>query len=120
MLSLEDLNTLIDYFDMIAFDRFMSYIHSISSIMATKAVEKPALSGLAEFDLLVSSIDKAYDVVKKIFASDTKTEIIKSITEVGFSSFEQSGTIQKIDDLQGDKYDVIVDMLSRTLGIPAE
>jgi ornithine carbamoyltransferase len=82
------LNSLLDYFDLIAFDRFMKYIQSFPTLMALRSNEKHALQGLADFDALVSSVDKAYDVVKKIFASDKKTEIINSITTLGFDNFE--------------------------------
>jgi hypothetical protein len=114
------LNTLLDYFDVITYNRLMSYVSALPALMAEKSSEKQALKGLVEFDALVVSVDKAYDVVKKIFASDKKSEIISNITNLGFSEFVQNGTIQKIDDLQGDKYDLIVNLLSRTLDIPAE
>lgn len=71
----DDLSTLLDYFDMIAMDRFMEYIHSMPKAMALHA-DKPALQTIDEFNALTGAIQSSWNLFKSIFSSDKKSEII--------------------------------------------
>lgn len=58
----DDLSTLLDYFDLIAFDRFMEYIHSMPKV-APHMLNKPTLKTIDEFNALTSAVTSAWSLV---------------------------------------------------------
>lgn len=97
-----DLQQLLDYFDLVAFDRFMKLFNKPTALEAALEdlsefrVEQPhALTqGLDGFKSLLSVVDSTWSTLKSIFSSSSKTAIVERITKLGFTEFQSACLIQ--------------------------
>jgi hypothetical protein len=61
-------------------------LNANSSALGTDLAKKEIISTTLA---VIGVVSKTYDVVKKIFASSTKTEIVKKYTNLGFDAYSK-------------------------------
>jgi hypothetical protein len=121
-MTTEDMELISDYFDQVIYDRFMRYFDArnfpMSSLTHYGAGEdKPKFGGFLD---VLGAVEKTYDLVKKIFGSSTKTEIVQSYTKLGFEHYDNVVTIQYYLGVAESNIDRLKGIIVRSLSIPAD
>ncbi|TNV82010.1 hypothetical protein FGO68_gene7730 [Halteria grandinella] len=124
LLSPDDLDTLCDFFDLIAMQRFMdhfqrqvlAYDRYFDSFALTG--EGNDTNGTVSVNIL-DVIDKSIDIFKKIFSSSKKSEIIANYTSLGFDRFEAKTNIISHKGIKEAMIDKYLDYIARQVEVPA-
>jgi hypothetical protein len=136
-----DLQTLLDYFDLIAFDRFMKYFgqQTPSSIVyqptyAVQAVEEDFsqyrlehrlasahnVNAISDFTNILGVVDQTWNTIKSIFSSSSKSAIVSSITSLGFSQFASTCLVQSYVGLPAERLDSFKNYIINSVQVPSD
>lgn len=122
-----DLQQLMDYFDMVAFERFMKLFNQNIAIdvfedLAEYKVESPAQVGqsIDGFKNLLGVVDSTWSTVKNIFSSSSKTAIVEKITNLGFSKLQSTCFIQMYKGVPQDKFEAVKRTIISSTEVPAD
>ena len=121
-----DLQQLLDYFDLVAFDRFMKLfnkkpalelvLEDLSEYRADPAALEQSLDG---FTSLLSIVDSTWNTIKSIFSSSSKTAIVERITKLGFTEFQSSTLIQMYKGVPADKFNTLKNVIMKSTEVPS-
>jgi hypothetical protein len=122
-----DLQQLLDYFDLVAFDRFMKLFKKNREVdvfadLAEYRVESPADVGqsLDGFKSLLGVVDSTWSTIKNIFSSSKKTAIVEKITNLGFSQLQSTCFIQSYRGVPQAQFEAVKRTIISSTEVPAD
>jgi hypothetical protein len=109
-----DLQQLLDYFDLVAFKRFIKLFKMKNQVdvfadLAAYRVESPADVGqsIDGFKSLLGVVDSTWSTIKNIFSSSKKTAIVEKITNLGFSQLQSTCFIRSFKGVPQDQFEAV-------------
>lgn len=116
---------MLDYFDLVSFDRFMklfnknSVENALEDLSSYKADNHQVGQSIEGFKSLLDIVDQTWNTFKNIFSSSSKTAIVERITKLGFSELQSTCLIQMYKGVPADKFDTLKRTIMRTAEVPA-
>jgi hypothetical protein len=78
------------------------------------------VTGLAIYSAALDAVDKTYQVIKNIFASEEKTTLVSKITKLGFDEMSTTAVFRKFQGVQPENLPRIRTSIARGAEVPVE